>query len=273
LEGPVGKEWDTVESALEKIRWWEVWCISGSIVLGVGMEKLINASSGIFQLVAAKAKFSRDACYKFDDEIFHEGVVLEERAFIKFVDVLTAENAGVDVLRSRCSDLIDDEVCIGFIVDGVVKVGINGGRSEEGVDTTTIGEIPSGVSFPGFEMSIGGSVGRSHGGALGRTIGIGQIIVDSDGKSAWLEEAFLGRILAVKAGNLENVARVSTVVEKTINHRGGCHVVSGVHKNGTKTDVIEEFCIEIEDGVVGSLYRPVHGKHDGLCHKSRVTVG
>jgi hypothetical protein len=66
---------------------------------------------------------------------------------------------------------------------------------------------------------------------------------------------------------------MGAIVEKTINHSGRGHVIGRVHEDGTKTDVIEERGVKIENGIGGIMCGPVHSKQNGLGNKNRVAIG
>jgi hypothetical protein len=53
--------------------------------------------------------------------------------------------------------------------------------------------------------------------------------------------------LAVKTGDLTKIRGVDAIVNETIDHGRGCHVVRTGHKNGAKANVVNEFGVEIEN--------------------------
>jgi hypothetical protein len=64
-----------------------------------------------------------------------------------------------------------------------------------------------------------------------------------------------------------------TVVDETINHVGGVHIVGCAHENGAEPNMVKKLGIKIENGFVAGLNRPVHGEHDWLVDKSGVRIG
>jgi hypothetical protein len=66
---------------------------------------------------------------------------------------------------------------------------------------------------------------------------------------------------------------MGAIVDETINHSGRCHVIGGVHENGTKTSTIEKLCVEVKHSVVFFLCGPVHSQHDGLRNEGQVAIG
>ena len=124
-----GKESDAVDSALAKI--WLVKIVScGGISIGIvfsiGMEKLIDASSGSLDLVFALSKLTGDAGDEFDDKTPHKFVIGEERAGVKLVNFFTTEDTGVERVWFGGGDLVDKKIGIGGKIDRRIKWVIRG---------------------------------------------------------------------------------------------------------------------------------------------------
>jgi hypothetical protein len=49
------------------------------------------------------------------------------------------------------------------------------------------------------------------------------------------------------------------VIEKTINHNGGGHVISQIHEDCTKSDVVDELGVKVKNCFMFTLNWPVHG--------------
>jgi hypothetical protein len=69
-------------------------------------QDLVDASVGGLQFVPALTQFTRDASHEFDDEAFHEFVIIEKRAGVKFVRFFRAENTWVSLCRIGIGDLV-----------------------------------------------------------------------------------------------------------------------------------------------------------------------
>ena len=57
-------------------------------------------------------------------------------------------------------------------------------------------------------------------------------------------------IIAIKTQYLEEISRMKTVMNKTINHMRRCHVFSTTHENSAESDDINEIMVEFEDVLI-----------------------
>jgi hypothetical protein len=108
---------------------------------------------------------------------------------------------------------------------------------------------------------------------FGWAIRVGKVVIDGDGKGVRSKKSLFVWVLTVKARDLEKTGRVFAVVDETINHDGGAHIVSCFHEDGRESNMVKKLGVEVKDGfgVVG-LNGPVHGKHDWLIYKSGVGI-
>ncbi len=61
-------------------------------------------------------------------------------------------------------------------------------------------------------------------------------------------------------------------MNETVNHVGRGHVDASTHEDGTETDVVHEVGVEVEKGLLFTLFWPIHCESDGLVNKSRVCI-
>jgi hypothetical protein len=107
---------------------------------------------------------------------------------------------------------------------------------------------------------------------FGWAIRVGKVVIDGDGKGVGSKKSAFVWVLTVKARDLEKTGRVFAVVDETINHDGGAHIVSCAHEDGTESNIVKKLGLEVKDGFGASLNGPVHGKHDWLIYKSGVGI-
>ena len=94
-------------------------------------------------------------------------------------------------------------------------------------------------------------------GILGRTIGIREIVAESDLEHAWFEEICQGRVTSIETRDAEKILGVEATVDEKINHVGRGKILSTSKESCLKTKHFREFIGEFKESLVGALFGPV----------------
>jgi hypothetical protein len=181
-----------------------------------------------------RAQFFQNSSAHSNGKSAKEGIIVKEGTFLETMGFGLAkctDGCLAGVMRTKFSD--DKIVMAVKLLIGECRVGIVDIDTEHGVDVAMVG-----VSGRLVAVACGCCAKRRRCLLIlfQRTIRIGEVVCQSNGKRTSFKEVSLGGILTVETRYLGEVFGLTAGLNKTVNHVVRSHVIISSQENGAETD-------------------------------------